>query len=244
MEEGDASEASLVEEELQDFVAYVADNGGDFGDDSIAESGVVVVVQNGAKPLDKITPKERMNELTNYFYQLVQRIGYGGGSMDAMDGLEQCLNVWEQKMLKETEGIGLAPAIRTTGKPPQHSLKPGNQRARSNGVKFKKTYRCSLCKKTGHTAGPRCPEICLDCPSSTRKHKKGQCPQRKRERQTDKKGKRPQPMEDSSTTSKNLSHRGRGYFSSLLVTMILCCDLIPSRSVGRCFPTRFGIGSG
>jgi hypothetical protein len=172
-----------LQAEAGDFEQYVADNGGGFGEDSFMDSADIVILDGGTgKPLEKITPKERRNELTGYFYQLVQRIGFGKGSMDVMDDLEQYLKNWEEKHLKESDGLGLAASVRTTGRPPEHALKPGNQKPRTNAVKSKKTYKCGICGKTGHTAGSKCPDKCLQCPAETKNHKKGNCPSKKREK--------------------------------------------------------------
>lgn len=98
-----------------DFDQFLHDNGGEFGNDSLMDSADVVVLDGGAgKQLEKIKPKERRNELTNHFYQLVQRIGFGKGSKELMDDLEQCLTNWEDKHLKETDGLGLAPSRAAT----------------------------------------------------------------------------------------------------------------------------------
>jgi hypothetical protein len=173
-----------MEMEIADFDQFVAENGGEFGEDSCIDSADVVVLDGATgKPLEKISPKERRNELTNYFYQLVQRIGFGKGSMETMDDLEQCLKNWEEQHLKDSGGIGLAASVKTTGRPPEHALKPGNQKARSNAVRTKKPYKCGVCGKTGHTAGSKCPEKCMQCPAGTKNHKKGECPSKKRERQ-------------------------------------------------------------
>jgi hypothetical protein len=172
-----------MEMEIADFDQFVAENGGKFGEDSCIDSADVVVLDGATgKPLEKISPKERRNELTNYFYQLVQRIGFGKGSMETMDDLEQCLKNWEERHLKDSGGIGLAASVKTTGRPPEHALKPGNQKARSNAVRTKKPYKCGVCGKTGHTAGSKCPEKCMQCPAGTKNHKKGECPSKKRDK--------------------------------------------------------------
>jgi hypothetical protein len=217
-------------DKMVDFVHYVADNGGQFGDDSIMESADVVVLNNKRKSLDEITPKERRNELTNYFYQLVQRIGYGKGSMDAMDDLEKLLIDWEEKNLKETKGLGLAKSIKTVGKPPEHALKPANHKPRSNGTKVKKAYKCSVCGNVGHTAGSKCPEKCLNCPAGTKKHKKGQCPSGKRNRDESElladgkiSNEKKKLNEDGNTMSTSLSNKGKSscyfYFDTLSLTL-------------------------
>jgi hypothetical protein len=179
--EEEVAEEIALEVEAGDFEQYVADNGGEFGEDSFMDSADVVILDGGSgKPLEKITPKERRNELSSYFYQLVQRIGFGKGSLDIMDDLEQCLKNWEEKHLKESGGLGLAASLRTSGRPPEHALKPGNHQSRTNAVKSKKAYKCSICGKTGHTAGSKCPDKCLQCPAGTKNHKKGNCPSKKR----------------------------------------------------------------
>jgi hypothetical protein len=86
----------VLEAEAVDFEQYVADNGGGFGEDSILDSADVVILEGSGKPLEKITPKERRNELTNYFYQLVQRVGFGKGSLEAMDDLY--LKYWRRSI--------------------------------------------------------------------------------------------------------------------------------------------------
>ena len=233
IEEGVAFEENIVEnfevDKMVDFVDYVADNGGEFGDDSIMESADVVVLNNKGKSLDEITPKERRNELTNYFYQLVQRIGYGKGSMDAMDDLEKLLIDWEEKNLKETKGLGLAKSIKTVGKPSEHALKPANHKPRSNGTKIKKTYRCGVCGKVGHTAGSKCPEKCFNCPAGTKNHKKGQCLSGKRNRDESEvlvdgkiSNEKKKLNEDGNTMSTSLSNKGKSscyfYFDTLSLT--------------------------
>ena len=124
----------------------------------------------------RITPSEKRNEVLNHMYHLVQKIGYGNGSVEVLEDLEQCIRNWEEEHLKKSEGIGLAPSIKTLGRPPEHALKPGNRNARSNSVKSKKVYKCGVCGKEGHTAGSKCPQICLKCPSGVKKHKKDECP--------------------------------------------------------------------
>ena len=102
--------------------------------------------------------------------------------MESLDDLEQCLKNWEERHLKDSGGIGLAASVKTTGRPPEHALKPGNQKARSNAVRTKKPYKCGVCGKTGHTAGSKCPEKCMQCPAGTKNHKKGECPSKKRDK--------------------------------------------------------------
>jgi hypothetical protein len=152
----------------------------------------------------------------------VQRIGYGKASLEAMDELEKCLNVWEETHMKETGGFGLAASVKTIGRPPEHALKPGNNQPRSNGVKSKKPYKCGICGKVGHTAGSKCPEKCWDCPKDTKSHKKGNCPtlKRGREDQVDEKEegsntgkKKVQIGEVSTTVSTSQSSKGSKYFS-------------------------------
>jgi Ulp1 protease family, C-terminal catalytic domain/SWIM zinc finger len=162
-------------EDCVGFEEFIEENGGDFGEDSLLDSEDAVVLNSKGKSLEKITAKERRNEVVNRFYQLVQRIGYGTGSIEVLDDLDSCLEDWEAKMLKHTDGMGLAGSIRTTGRPREHALKPGNHKARSNAARSKKTYKCSICKKEGHTAGTKCPEKCWDCPVSAGNHKKGSC---------------------------------------------------------------------
>jgi hypothetical protein len=49
-------------------LSNVADNGGDFGEDSFMDNADVVILDGGTgKSLEKITPKERRNELTATF---------------------------------------------------------------------------------------------------------------------------------------------------------------------------------
>ena len=117
--------------------------------------------------------------------------------------------------------IGTA-SVKTTGRPPEHSLKPGNHQPRTNAVKTKKAYKCSICGKTGHTAGSRCPDKCLDCPAGIKNHKKGNCPTgktEKREREDPEAEerivkKKTQPG-DGSTASTSISSRGRRLFGSV-----------------------------
>lgn len=232
------------------FEQYIAENGGDFGEDSVVESVDIVVMQGGAKPLDKISPKERRNELTNHFYQLVQRIGYGKGSLEALDELEKCLIVWEETHVKETGGFGLAASVKSTGRPPEHALKPGNNQSRSNGVKSKKPYKCGICGKVGHTAGSKCPEKCWDCPKDTKNHRKGNCPtlKRGREEQEDgkedgnvtKAGKKVQVGEVSTTVSTSQSSKGCKYLSFPhlqmyeYLTLFLCQGYRMSQKMKMC----------
>ena len=110
------------------------------GEDSGGENDDVDVVllsgREGGKM--RITPSEKRNEVLNHMYHLVQKIGYGNGSVEVLEDLEQCIRNWEEEHLKKSEGIGLAPSIKTLGRPPEHALKPGNRSARSNSVKSKK----------------------------------------------------------------------------------------------------------
>lgn len=181
IEEGESDQGLQGEEEFQDFDSYLAANGGHYGEDSNGEEGVFVI--NGSKNKSlKVTPKEMRNELSNEFYQLLQKIGFGKESISKMESLKHSLREWEEKNLKE-EGSNnqfqLPSSIRTLGKPPMHALKPGNQKPRLNGVKSKKTYKCSICKNIGHKAGSKCPYKCFSCPG-TKHHKKGECPSKKR----------------------------------------------------------------
>ena len=182
--EGESGREGVEEDEIfggenqYDFESFVRQNGGDMGEDSGGENDDVDVVllsgREGGKM--RITPSEKRNEVSNYVYQLLQRIGYGKGSVEVLEDLEQCIRSWEEEHLKKSEGIGLAPSIKTLGRPPEHALKPGNRNARSNSVKSKKVYKCGVCGKEGHTAGSKCPQICLKCPSGVKKHKKDECP--------------------------------------------------------------------
>lgn len=143
---------------------------------SDAESGDVVVLDGGSGGIPlKISPSERRNEVSNYVYHLLQRIGYGPTSIKTMDSLEQCIVDWETKHLENSSGFGLSASIKTVGRPAEHALKKGHQKPRSNGVKSKRSYRCGWCHHIGHNAGSKCPLMCLKC-SGTKKHKKGDCP--------------------------------------------------------------------
>ena len=147
------------------------------GSDIDAESADALVLERGPKEPVKVTRKERRNELSNRFYHLLQRIGFGPKSIELMDDLDKALTLWEEQNLSESAGIGLSASVRTLGRPPEHALKPGNQKPRSNGVASKKRYRCSICHSTAHTAGPRCPEACVECASKrgVKAHRKGAC---------------------------------------------------------------------
>ena len=159
--EGESGEEGVEEDEIfggenqYDFEEFVRQNGGDMGEDSGGENDDVVLLSGREGGKMRVTPSEKRNELSNYVYQLLQRIGYGNESVEVLEDLEQCIRYWEEEHLKKSEGIGLAPSIKTLGRPAEHALKPGNRKARSNSVKSKKVYKCGVCGKEGHTAGSK-----------------------------------------------------------------------------------------
>lgn len=164
----------------EDFGNFLENNGGKGGQNSMEESASedAVVLNKASNPI-ALTASERRNELCNNFYRLVQRIGFGRGCFPVFDDLEKCVEDWEARNFKASEGFSLSASIATVGRPMQHSLKPGMNQARSNGVKVKKTYKCGICGAQGHTASSRCPEKCVDCPQSVKAHKKECCPKAK-----------------------------------------------------------------
>lgn len=121
----------------------------------------------------------------------MQKIGFGKGSIEQMDRLHQWLQEWEveweETNLKQSQ-LGLPPSVRSTGRPAEHALKPGNHGSRSNAVKIKKAYKCGICGKVGHTAGSKCPDKCWTCPKGTKNHMKGKCPPLKRGREDEARG--------------------------------------------------------
>merc|ERR1711991_902566 len=108
-------------QEIVQIEEFLESNGGDFEMGSMLDSDDIAIMDGNGAKLTKKTPKERRNELVNRFYHLVQKIGFGPGSIDVMDDLDACLDEWEGKRLKETNGMGLSANIRTFGAPPTHA---------------------------------------------------------------------------------------------------------------------------
>jgi hypothetical protein len=190
-----------MEMEIADFDQFVAENGGDFGEDSCIDSADVVVLDGGTgKPLEKISPKERRNELTNYFYQSVQRIGFGNGSREVMDDLELCLRNWEEKHLKDSGGLGLAASVKTTGRPPEHALKPGNHKRDPMQSKRRSLTNVAFVARLVILLVQNAPRSACNVLQEPKNHKKGECPSKKRDKDLQEEEEGPRKKRSSNTT--------------------------------------------